>query len=146
RFSVRGLVRLYRRPEPAARRRGLQFDDGLRTTLKSPARNEVYFRNGLPQAEAPPSPPAGPRRPGGEGRVRGADVPGCGFSAGFLSVTHSTYTVHFEPGGRKKLAHVIARSEATKQSRPDVRSAARDCFAALAMRAPRGFIQGQVGR
>ena len=29
RLSVRRLVRLYRRPEPAARRRRLQFDDGL---------------------------------------------------------------------------------------------------------------------
>jgi hypothetical protein len=65
----------------------------------------------------PLPPPAG-----GEGRVRGADVLRCGathltlprlrrgplplppkgaergFLAGFLSVTHCTYTVHFEPG------------------------------------------------
>jgi hypothetical protein len=30
------------------------------TSKKSLARNEVNVRNGLPQAEAPPSPPAGP--------------------------------------------------------------------------------------
>jgi hypothetical protein len=34
---------------------------------------------------------------------------------------------------RKKHRPVIARSGATKQSRSDVRAAARDCFAALAM-------------